>query len=105
MYEVHSFYAKSEFSMVLRAGGVDLDESSGDSSSDRDKKPKKNRCHTCRKKVGLTGTYDPAVLLSAFVMSAHCTSSFVVLYVHGNCKAMGEEGDFYVPIAMLSPPE
>lgn len=37
------------------AGGIDLDDSSGDSSSDKDKKPKKNRCHTCRKKVGLTG--------------------------------------------------
>ena len=89
--------------MVLRAGGVDLDESSGDSNSDRDKKPKKNRCHTCRKKVGLTGMYDSAGLLSAFVTSAHCTS-FVMLYVHGKCKVTGEEGD-YVPIAMLSPPE
>lgn len=26
-----------------------------DDSSDKEKKPKKNRCHTCKKKVGLTG--------------------------------------------------
>ena len=99
-----AFTQRVIFSMVLRAGGVDLDESSGDSSSDRDKKPKKNRCHTCRKKVGLTGMYDPAGRLSAFVMSAHCTSSFVMLYVHRNCKGTGEEGD-YVPVAMLSLPK
>ncbi|KAK7096284.1 AN1-type zinc finger protein 6-like isoform X2 [Littorina saxatilis] len=36
-------------------GGVDTDGASSDSSGDKDKKPKKNRCHTCRKKVGLTG--------------------------------------------------
>ncbi len=29
--------------------------SSDDSPSDKEKKPKKNRCHTCKKKVGLTG--------------------------------------------------
>ncbi|KAL8558697.1 hypothetical protein ACOMHN_037790 [Nucella lapillus] len=36
-------------------GGADLDDSSTDSNGDKDKKPKKHRCHTCRKKVGLTG--------------------------------------------------
>lgn len=31
-------------------------EASGrESPADKDKKPKKNRCHTCKKKVGLTG--------------------------------------------------
>lgn len=28
---------------------------SSDSPAEKDKKPKKNRCHTCKKKVGLTG--------------------------------------------------
>lgn len=37
-------------------GGVDVGlGSSSDYPADKDKKPKKNRCHTCKKKVGLTG--------------------------------------------------
>ncbi|OWF39282.1 AN1-type zinc finger protein 6-like [Mizuhopecten yessoensis] len=37
-------------------GGADIGtDSSSQSDDDKDKKPKKNRCHTCKKKVGLTG--------------------------------------------------
>lgn len=42
-------------------GGVELAASpatscaSDESNQDKEKKPKKNRCHTCKKKVGLTG--------------------------------------------------
>ncbi|KAK7482114.1 hypothetical protein BaRGS_00026579 [Batillaria attramentaria] len=35
-------------------GGLDTADDA-DGNGDRDKKPKKNRCHNCRKKVGLTG--------------------------------------------------
>ncbi|PVD36535.1 hypothetical protein C0Q70_03520 [Pomacea canaliculata] len=36
-------------------GAEDISDGGSDSSGDKDKKPKKNRCHACRKKVGLTG--------------------------------------------------
>ncbi|XP_069103293.1 AN1-type zinc finger protein 6-like isoform X2 [Argopecten irradians] len=37
-------------------GGAEVGtDSSSQSDDDKDKKPKKNRCHTCKKKVGLTG--------------------------------------------------
>jgi len=36
-------------------GGAEVSTDSKDKESDKDKKPKKNRCHTCKKKVGLTG--------------------------------------------------
>ncbi|XP_076439292.1 uncharacterized protein LOC143278144 [Babylonia areolata] len=36
-------------------GGVEVDDGASDGNGEKDKKSKKNRCHTCRKKVGLTG--------------------------------------------------
>jgi len=36
-------------------GGVDVTNKDKDSDDKGEKKPKKNRCHTCKKKVGLTG--------------------------------------------------
>ena len=38
----------------LFTGGINTEASS---SSEEKKTPKKNRCHTCKKKVGLTGIY------------------------------------------------
>ena len=39
--------------MSFIVGGLEKEEVA---SSPDDKKSKKNRCHTCKKKVGLTGT-------------------------------------------------
>lgn len=33
------------------------------SQDGKDKKPKKNRCHTCKKKVGLTGTFINSLII------------------------------------------
>ena len=40
--------------VLLGASESALSET-GSNAGDLDKKPKKNRCHTCKKKVGLTG--------------------------------------------------
>ena len=40
---------------ATESASITSDSSSGASEEDKDKKPKKNRCHTCKKKVGLTG--------------------------------------------------
>merc|ERR1711976_705687 len=44
--------------IALPSGGAEVavaGGSVGEFPADKDKKPKKNRCHTCKKKVGLTG--------------------------------------------------
>ena len=38
------------------AGGAEAASASDGDTPDKNKKPKRNRCHTCKKKVGLTGT-------------------------------------------------
>ena len=53
-----------------------MGESSGDGNGDKDKKTKKNRCHTCRKKVGLTGVYLAIPNMFSLSLSLSLSLSF-----------------------------
>lgn len=47
--------ALEEAAAAGKHADIGLNDASNDKDSDKDAKKKKNRCATCRKKVGLTG--------------------------------------------------
>lgn len=49
------FQAIDEGTSASNSADVSAEEGSNDKDGDKDSKKKKNRCATCRKKVGLTG--------------------------------------------------